>query len=73
MVWLCETKISMKKKLCYMDTSSFIVYIKSEDIYPNTAKDVEKRLDTSNYELDWPLPKGENKIVIELMKDEWDG
>ena len=30
------------------------------------------RLDTSNYELDIPLPKGENKIVIELMKDELD-
>ena len=55
-----------------MDANSFIVYIKSEDIYPNTAKDVEKRLDTSNYELDIPLPKGENKIVIELMKDELD-
>ena len=35
-----------------MDANSLIVYIKSEDIYPNTAKDVEKRLDTSNYELD---------------------
>ena len=32
-------------------------------------KDVEARFDTSNYELDRPLPKRKNKNVIELMKD----
>ena len=30
-----------------MDTDSFIVYIKTEDIYLDIAKDVEKRFDTS--------------------------
>ena len=35
-----------------MDTDSFIVYIKTDDIYKDIAKDVETRFDTSNYELD---------------------
>ena len=35
-----------KNKLCYNDTDSFILYIKTEDIYANFAKDVEKRFDT---------------------------
>ena len=41
----------------------------TDDIYEDTA-DVETRSDTSNYELDRPLPKGKNKKVIGLMKDE---
>ena len=55
-----------------MDRGSFIVYIKTDDIYNDIAKDVETRFDTSNYELDRPLPKGKNKKVIGLMKDELD-
>ena len=43
-----------------MDTSSFIVYIKTDGIYKDIAEDVETRFDTSNYELDKPLPKGKN-------------
>ena len=42
-----------KVKLCYMDTSSFIVHIKIAAF----VKDVEKKLDTSNYELDHSLKK----------------
>ena len=30
-------------KLCYMDTDSFIVQIKTEDVYKDIANDVEKR------------------------------
>ena len=56
--------------MLYMDTDSFIVYIKTDDIYKDIAEDVETRFDTSNYELDRPLPKGKNKKVIGLMKDE---
>ena len=41
-----------------MDTCSFTVYIKTEDIYVDIAKVVEKRFNTSNYELDTPLHKG---------------
>ena len=39
-------------KLCYMDTDSFIMHIKTEDFYKDVADDVEKRLDTSNYGID---------------------
>ena len=48
-----------------MDTDSFIVFIKTEDIYKDIAEDVETRFDTPNYDLgcnsiDRPLPKGKN-------------
>ena len=60
-----------KAKLCYMDTGSFIVYIKTEGIYADVfADDIEARFDISNYELDRQLPKGKNEKVIGLMKDE---
>ena len=48
----------------------YSVYIKTDDIYKDIAKDVETRFDTSNYELDRCLPKGKTKKVIGLMKDE---
>ena len=57
-------------KLCYMGTDSFILNIKTEDFYKDIANDVEKRFDTSNYEVDRPLSTGKNKKVIGLMKDE---
>ena len=59
-------------KLSYMDTDSFIFHVKTDDIYKDIAEDVEKRFDTSNYEIDRPLPKGKNE-VIGLMKDELGG
>ena len=65
-----KPKYGEKAKLCYMDTDSLIVYIKTDDLYKNIAEDLDKRFDTSNYFLNRPLPKGENKKVIGLMKDE---
>ena len=56
-----------------MDTDSFIVYIKTDGIYKHIAEDVKTRFDTSNYKLDKPLPKGKNKKVICLIKDELGG
>ena len=47
--------------------------MKTDDIYKDIAKDVETIFDTSNYELDRPLPKIKNKKVIGLMKDESGG
>ena len=41
-------------KLCYMDTDSFIMQIKTEDLYKDIADDVEKRFDTSNIYCDRP-------------------
>ena len=57
-------------KLCYMDTDSFIMNIKTKDFYKDIANDVKKRFDTLNYEVNRPLPTGKNKKVIGLMKDE---
>ena len=60
-------------KLCYMDTDSFVMNIKTEDFYKDIVNDVEKRFDTSDYEVDRPLPIGKNKKVIGLMKDKLGG
>ena len=68
-----KPKYQNNAKLCYMDTDSFIIHIKTEDFYKDIADDVKKRYDTSNYEVDRPLPKGMNKKVIGLMKDELGG
>ena len=43
------------------NTDNFIVCIKTEDIYKDKSKDFNKRYDTSNSELDRPLPRGKNK------------
>ena len=60
-------------KLCYMDTNSFVMNIKTNDFYKDIANDVDKRFDTSNYEVNRPLPTRKNKKVIGLMKDELGG
>ena len=64
-----------RAKLCYMDTESFIIYIKTEDFYKGIACDVGKWFDTSNYDEDdkRPLPIGKNKKIIVLLKDELGG
>ena len=73
-----KPKYGKKAKLCYMDTDSFIVYIKTDDTCKDIAEDVETRFGTSNYELECnsierPLPKGKNKKLIGLMQDELGG
>ena len=73
-----KPKYGNNVQLCNTDTDSFIIHIKTEDFYEDIANDVEKRFDTSNYEcnsieIDRPLPKGKNKKVIGLMKDELGG
>ena len=42
-----KSKYGKKRKLCYMDTDSFITHIKTEDIYKNISEDVKKRFNTS--------------------------
>ena len=68
-----KPKNSENVKLCYTQTDNFIVYVKTDDIYKDIAVNVETRFDTSNFEIDRPLPKGKNKTVIELMKNELGG
>ena len=45
-----KLKYGEKAKLCYMNTDNFTVYIKTDDIYKEIAKDVETRFDTSSYD-----------------------
>ena len=54
-----------------MDTYSFVINIKTEDFYKDTANDVERWFDTSNYDKkdERSLPIGKNKKVIGLFKD----
>ena len=68
-----KPKYGNKVKLCYMDTDSFVMNIKTNYFYKDIANDVEKRFDTSNYECNRQLPTGKNKKVIGLMKDELGG
>ena len=68
-----KPKYDNNVKLCYMDTDSFIINMKTEDFYKDIARNVENRFDNSNYEVNRPLPMGKNKKVIGLMKDELGG
>ena len=68
-----KPKYANNVKLCYTDTDSFIMNIKTNDFYEDIASDVENRFDTSNYEVNRPLPTGKNKKIIGLMKDELGG
>ena len=43
-------------KLCYMDTDSFSIHIKTEDVYEDIPNPIEKIFDTSNYEINRTLP-----------------
>ena len=56
-----------------MDTESFIVNVKTDYIYKEIAENGETRFDTSNVELERPLPKGKYQKVIGLMNDELGG
>ena len=81
-----KLKYNDNVRLCYMDTDSFVMHIKTNDFYKDITSDVENRFDTSNYEVNTsettaepsalahrPLPTGKNKKVIGLMKDELGG
>ena len=70
-----EPKYGDKTKLCFTDTDSFIVNIKTEDFFEDIPSDVERWFDTSNYDKNnkRPLPIGKNKKVSGLFKDELGG
>ena len=69
-----KPKYGDNEKLCYIDTNSFIMHIKTEDFYKDVADDVEKRLihQIMMKSIDHYL-LGKNKKVIGLMKDELGG
>ena len=64
-----------KAKLCYTDTDSLVIHIKTDDFYNDIANDIERLFDTSNYNKkdNRPLPIGKNKKVIGMFKDEIGG
>ena len=68
-------KYGYKVKLCYADTDSFIINIKTEDFFEDISNDVERWFDTSNYDKNdkRSLPIGKNKKVPGLFKDELRG
>ena len=44
-----KPKFGENEKLCYMNTGSFIVNTKTNDIYEDVAEDIKTRFDTSNF------------------------
>ena len=70
-----KPKCDDEARLNYADTDRFVAYIKTEDFYKDTAGDVERWFDTSNYDEEdkRPLPVGKNKKVIGMFKDELGG
>ena len=67
-------KYGDKAKLCYTDTDSFIIYIKTEDIFEDISNEVKKWFDTSDCDKNdkRPFPIGMNKKVG-TFKDELGG
>ena len=70
-----KPKYQDKAKLCYTDTGSFIIHIKTEDFYKDITNYVEKWFDTSNNDENdkRPLLIGKHKKVIGLFKDQLGG
>ena len=70
-----KPKYQDRAKLCYMDTDSLIIHIKTDNFYKEIANDVEKQFNTSNYDDNdkRPLPVGKNKKVIGLFEHELGG
>ena len=58
-----ELKYQDKAKLCYKDTDSFVIQIKTEDFYEGIANDIKEWFDTSNCDENdkRPLPIGKTK------------
>ena len=56
-----KPKYGEKIKLCYMDTDNFLVHVKRDDINEDIAEDFETKLDSLNYQLGRPLPKGKKQ------------
>ena len=65
-----KPKYNQNAKLCYIDTNSFIINIKTEDFYKDITDDIEKIFDTSSYKVNRQLPTGKNEKVIGLMTDD---
>ena len=56
--WYDYIKHIKTAKLCYLDTDSFVIHIKTEDFYEGIADDVKKWFDASNYS------KDDNRLLL---------
>ena len=68
-----KPKFGDKVCLLYTDMDSFVLEIKSEDLYEEIAPDVSECFDTSKYPKDHPLYTGENAYKLGHLKDECNG
>ena len=70
-----KQKYKDKANLCYMDTDNFVINIFTEEFFEDINNDMERWLDTSNYDKNdnRPLPMGMNKKLINVFKDELGG
>ena len=64
-----------KIRLCYTNTDSFIMHIKTDDFYKDINNDVDKWFDTCNYDKNdnRPLEIDKNKKVFGKFKEELSG
>ena len=51
-----------------MDTDSFIVYIKTDDIYKEIAANVETKFDNSNYDQIDHYQKEQENLYLKIIK-----
>ena len=65
-----KSKYGDNATLCYMDTDSFVINIKTEDFYKDIGNDVEIWFDTSNYDKNYKrsLQIGVTAKVIKCVK-----
>ena len=66
-----KPRYSEYAKLCYMDTESFTVHVKTDNIYKGVAEDIETRFDTLILKIDRPLPKGKKSNWINKTWIRW--
>ena len=70
-----KPKFGDKARLCYIDTDSFVMHIKTDDFYQDISDDADKWFDTCNFNRNdnRPLETGKNKKVLGKFKDELGG
>ena len=68
-----KPKYGSKVNLCYMNTGRFIVSTKSENVYEDTPPPPPPPPPPPNYKIKRPVPIGESKKVMGLMKEKLNG
>ena len=60
-----KQNMAKKQKLCYMDTGSFTLYIKTDNTDMNITGDFETKFDTLNYKLGKSLSNKSTKMLLD--------